>query len=161
MPEEETDVRALRTALDELAIRRLQAAYGDAVTRRAWGELVPMFLPDCAIHLDLRDGTERTFAGGAAIGEFIAGSIERFEFFEFALLNAVVDVADGSSATGRLYMWELRQDAAAHRWSNAYGLYRDRYARHEGRWVFAERRYSSLARSAPEGDGMLVFPVPD
>ena len=121
-----------------------------------------MFVRDCPIHLDLRDGTTRELTGGEGIAEFIAGAVERFEFFEFALLNSVVEVDPGAdSATGRLYMWELRQDAATHRWSNAYGLYRDRDQRHDGRWRFAERRYSSLARSAPHGDGMLVFPLPD
>ncbi len=156
-----TDEAELRAALDELAIRRLQAAYGDAVTRRAWDELVPMFLPDCPIRLDLRDGTVLEHVGPEAIGAFIASSIERFEFFEFALLNAVVSAPgpDGS-ATGRLYMWELRQDRASGRWSNAYGLYRDRYERVDGRWVFAARDYSSLARTSAAGDGMDVFSVP-
>lgn len=153
-------IAELREALVELAVRRLQAAYGDAVTRRAWDELGPMFAPGAPIELDLRDGTTRRFEGGEAIAAFIAGSIERFEFFEFALLNAVVDVAGDDEATGRLYMWELRQEAGSHRWTNAYGLYRDRYARVGGRWVFAERRYASLARSAPAGDGMQVFDIP-
>ncbi len=153
------DDAELRGALDELALRRLQAAYGDAVTRRAWDELVPMFRPDCPIRLDLRDGTVLEHVGPEAIGAFIASSIERFEFFEFALLNAVVSL-DGDVASGRLYMWELRQDAASGRWSNAYGLYRDRYERADGRWVFAARDYSSLARTAPDGEGMVVFSVP-
>jgi hypothetical protein len=56
-------------------------------------------------------------------------------------------------------MWELRQDTRQ-RWSNAYGLYRDEYALADGRWQFAARRYSSLARSASDGDGMEVFTVP-
>ena len=153
------DATELREALDHLAISRLQAAYGDAVTRRAWSELMPMFRPDCPIRLDLR-GAVLDYVGPQAIGEFIATSIERFEFFEFALLNAVVDVR-GDSATGRLYMWELRQEAATGRWSNAYGLYRDRYERLDGRWVFAARDYSSLARTAASGEGMDVYPVPD
>ena len=154
------DPDELRLALDEVAIRRLQAAYGDAVSRQAWAELGPMFAAGAPIELDLHDGTTRRFEGGEAIAGFIAGSIERFEFFEFALLNAVVDVVGSAEATGRLYMWELRQEAGSHRWTNAYGLYRDRYARVGGRWVFAERRYSSLARSAPDGDGMVVFDIP-
>jgi hypothetical protein len=156
----EPDPDELRVALDELAIRRLQSTYGDAVSRQAWAELGPMFAPGAPIDLDLRDGTARRFEGGEAIAEFIAGSIERFEFFEFALLNAVVDVLGDDTAAGRLYMWELRQAADTHRWSNAYGLYRDRYARIDGRWVFAERRYSSLARTHPDGDGMVVFDIP-
>lgn len=149
----------LRATLDELAIRRLQAAYGDVVTRQAWDELPAMFLPGCPITLDLRDGRVIEQVGAEAIGAFIAASIERFEFFEFALLNSVVDVR-GDEATGRLYMWELRQDTSNHRWSNAFGLYSDDYRRVGGRWVFAARRYSSLARTAPDGEGMEVFSVP-
>lgn len=151
----------LDVVLDQFAIGRLQAAYGDAVTRRAWDEVPGMFVPECPVHLDLRDGRSHTIAGGEAMADFIAASIERFEFFEFALLNSVVDILPtGDEATGRLYMWELRHEAGTDRWSNAYGLYRDRYRCHDGRWLFAERRYSSLARSAPDGDGMLVFPIP-
>ena len=153
------DEHELREALDHLAISRLQAAYGDVVTRQAWHELPPMFLPGCPVTLDLRDGRVIEHVGAEAIGAFIASSIERFEFFEFALLNAVVAVR-GDEATGRLYMWELRQDIATRRWSNAFGLYRDHYRRVDGRWVFAARQYSSLARSALDGDGMEVFTVP-
>ena len=154
-----SDPSELRSALDKLAIRELQAAYGDAVTRRAWDELIPMFLPDCPIRLDLRDGRVIDHVGPREIGAFIAGSIERFEFFEFALLNAVVSL-EGDVATGRLYMWELRQDAETHTWSNAYGVYHDEYARIDGTWRFASRHYSSLARTAADGDGMDVFTVP-
>jgi hypothetical protein len=154
------DESELRSAIDQLGIRQLQAAYGDAVTRRAWDELVPMFLSDCPIRLDLRDGRVIEHVGPEAIGAFIASSIERFEFFEFALLNAVVFL-DGDTATGRLYMWELRQDAEDHTWSNAFGLYSDEYARIDGQWVFASRHYSSLARTSDEGKGMVVFTIPE
>jgi hypothetical protein len=149
----------LREALDHLAISRLQAAYGDAVTRQAWHELPPMFLPGCPVRLDLRDGRVIEHIGAEAIGAFISASIKRFEFFEFALLNSVIDVR-GDAATGRLYMWELRQDIATHRWSNAFGLYHDDYRRVDGRWLFAARKYASLARTAPDGDGRDVFTMP-
>jgi hypothetical protein len=155
-----TDAPELRSALDQLAIRNLQAAYGDAVTRRAWEELMPMFRADCPIRLDLRDGRVIEQVGPGAIGAFIASSIERFEFFEFALLNAVVSV-QGDDATGRVYMWELRQDGESHRWTNAFGVYADRYVRSGDGWQFASREYSSLARTADDGDGMDVFVVPE
>jgi hypothetical protein len=156
------DVPAVHEALDLLAISRLQSAYGDAITRRAWTELGPMFLPDCPIRLDLRGGAVIEHVGPGAIGSFIASSLERFEFFEFALLNAVVSLdGDGDGATGRLYMWELRQDAETQRWTNAFGLYEDTYVRvGEGGWVFASRHYSSLARTAADGRGMDVFSIP-
>lgn len=156
-PFEEVEVRA---AVAELGVRRLQAAYGDAVTRQAWDEVVGLFVPDCPIHLDLRDGTERTVVGGAGLVELVAGAVARFEFFEFTILNAVVEVVSSSEATGRMYLCELRQDAPRGRWTTAYGRYRDRYVRTPEGWRFAERRYASLARSAPDGDGMEVFPVP-
>jgi hypothetical protein len=149
-------------AFDYLAITRLQAAYGDAVTRQAWDELVPMFVPDCPVRLDLGDGSVLEKIGPEAIGSFIAESIERFEFFEFTIVNAVVDVQPGAAeASGRLYICELRQERDGHRWTTAYGLYRDAYRRYDGGWRFASRDYSSLARGAP-GDGTLdVFGIPD
>ena len=147
-------------ALDYLAITRLQANYGDAVTRQAWDELVPMFLPDCPIRLDLRGGTTVEKIGPEAISSMIASAIERFEFFAFTIQNAVVDVAtNGVDATGRLYICELRQERDGHRWTTAYGLYRDTYRKVDGSWRFAARDYSSLARTAAHG-GMEVFPIP-
>ena len=35
----------LRTMLDQFAVGRLQAAYGDAVSRQAWDEVTAMFAP--------------------------------------------------------------------------------------------------------------------
>ncbi|MFN8052135.1 MAG: nuclear transport factor 2 family protein [Acidimicrobiales bacterium] len=151
----------LSDALDYLAITRLQARYGDVITRRAWAELEPLFLPDAPITLDLRRGAPLELVGAEALGRMVERAVERFEFFEFALLNSVVDVVDAgaehATATGRLYMWELRQEAASGRWTNAFGLYRDRYVRHEGRWVIAQRTYSSLARTGPDNE---VFTIP-
>lgn len=147
-------------AADYLAITRLQAAYGDAVTRRAWRELVPMFLPDCTVRLDLGNDRVEEHTGAEALGAFIAASVERFECFVFTLLNAVVDV-DGEEAVGRLYIQELRQERDTHRWTTAVGLYRDRYRSVDGRWRFAARDYSSLARVTAAEPSATVFPIPD
>ena len=131
---------------DYTAITRLQAAYGDVVTRQAWDELIPMFLPDCPVRLDLRRGTVIERIGPEAIGALIASSIERFEFFAFTLLNTVVELRpDRKHASVWLYIRELRQAREDHRWTTAYGLYRDTYRKVEGAWKFATRDYVSIA----------------
>jgi hypothetical protein len=150
----------VREAIDYLAIRRLQDAYADVVTRRAWPELHDLFRPDCELVLDLRAGEPRTFVGPDAVGQFIGESVERFERFQFVVLGTRVTLqTDGPDrAAARLYMCELRQSAAEGRESVAYGVYHDDYVRADGRWWFAHRRYHSLARTAPD---LQVFPFPD
>ena len=142
-----------------VAITRLQAAYADVVTRRAWDELEPLFAPGAPISVDTVTWPLLEFAGPTAIGEFISTAIARFEFFEFVILNAVVDVHDADRASGRVYMVEIRQERDSGEWSNAFGLYQDRYETYDGRWRFAERRYQSIARRIGT-ERALVFPFP-
>jgi hypothetical protein len=143
-----------------ISITRLQAAYADVVTRRGWDELEPLFLDGAPIHVDTVSNPVIELAGATELGRFVAGAIEKFEFFEFVILNTVIDVTDESSARGRLYMVELRQDASTGEWSNAFGVYHDTYSLAGGRWRFAERHYQSLARKIG-GDRAAVFPFPD
>src|SRR5688572_23565751 len=151
------DTATLQETIDYVAITRLQSAYADIVTRRAWGELADIFLPDADVVVDRRVGEPIVLHGPSGVGDFISGAIDIFEFFEFVILNTRVDI-DGDTATARMYMQELRQDRGNGRWTNAYGLYQDRYQKRDGRWWFAGRQYSSLARTAPDTE---VFPFPD
>lgn len=145
-------------SLELFEIGRLQARYGDVVTRRAWAELDGLFAPGAPVTVDTRTGQVIDLTGGAAVGAFIAKAIERFEHFEFALLNAVADLDEGGeTAEGRVYIWEIRQDRGTGRWTNAFGVYQDRYVKLGERWVFARRAYSSLARSGPD---LEVFGFP-
>jgi hypothetical protein len=145
-------------SLELFEISRLQSRYGDAVTRRAWDELEAMFTPEAVVTLDMRSGQVLELVGGPAVGAFIAKAIERFEHFQFALLNAVADLdPGGDTATGRMYIWEIRQDAATGRHTNAYGLYQDQYVKLDGRWLFGRRSYATLARTAPD---LEVFGYP-
>jgi hypothetical protein len=150
----------LRETVDYVAIRRLQEAYGDVVTRRAWPELADLFRPDAEVSIDMRDRAPIVVTGPDGIGNFIAGAIERFERFQFVVLGTRVDLAgaDPDRATARLYMCELRQSVAESRESIAYGVYHDDYVRHDGRWWFGRRRYHSLARTAAD---LAVFPFPE
>lgn len=148
---------------DVVALWRLQSRYADVVTRRAWPELVDLFRPSAPIHLDTVTAPPRTITGPEELGAFVAGAIDRFDHFAFVILNAVVELDPPgptgvpSGARGRIFMCELRHDAASDTWQDAHGLYQDRYERHEGRWWFAERRYRSLARTGP-GAAILGLP---
>ena len=143
--------------VDYIAIRRLQAAYADIVTRRAWDELAEIFRPDAEVIVDKMDGAPLVLSGPGGVGGFISGAIAHFDFFEFVILNTVIDI-DGDRATARMYIWELRHDPVGGR-SNAYGLYRDEYLRADDRWWFAGRRYQSLARTMTSD--YAVFPFPE
>jgi hypothetical protein len=143
---------------DVVALWRLQSAYADVVNRRAWPELRDLFRPDAAVQIDTVAAPVRSLVGPDAVGEFIAGAIEKYDHFSFVILNAVVDVIGPDEARARTFMCEIRHEAAHDEWSTAYGLYQDSYIRIDGRWWFSARSYRSLARTGPQAG---VFGVPD
>jgi hypothetical protein len=145
-----------RADLDHVGISRLLGRYADVVTRRAWPELGDLFEPDATVTVDTQVGDPIELVGAEGVGDFIARSVERFDFFELVPLNLVVEV-DGDAATGRAYQVEVRQEQASGRHTNAYGLYTDRYVRGATGWRFATRRYRSLARNGPD---LTVFDRP-
>jgi len=149
---------------DYLAVRRLQDAYADVVTRRAWPELAELFLPDALVEVDTRTQEPLRFEGPHALGEFIGGAIERFGFFEFVILNSIVRLNvddDVDRAVARVYICELRTDRETGEWINAFGVYHDRYRWIDRRWWFERRHYSSLGRDAEDGTHrMEVFAFP-
>lgn len=134
---------------DVVALWRLQAAYADVVTRRAWSELHDLFLPATAVVVDTVTAPARTFVGPDEFGAFVAAAIERYDHFAFVILNTVVDVDPPGDARGRIFMCEIRHEAATDAWHNAYGVYEDTYRRVDGRWWIADRRYRSMARTGP------------
>src|SRR5271165_1627273 len=125
--------------VDYIAIRRLQSAYADIVTRRTWPELGQIFLPDLRLVLDRRSVEPLVLTGPGPIGDFIAEAISGLDFFEFVVLNTTVTLRHGGDAdiaVARMYMNELRHDAASGRWNTVYGVYHDVHRRVDGRWWF-------------------------
>lgn len=144
---------------DELAIRNVLGCYADVVNRRAWSELDGLFRPDATVAVDTMGRPLVELTGPRSVGDFIGRAIERFEFFEFVVLNAVVDLEPDAPdrAAARVFMCEIRKDRPSGDWSTAFGVYHNRYRRIEGRWWFARRAYQSLARTET-GE---VFPFPE
>lgn len=151
--------QALADTIDYVALRRLQNSYADIVTRRAFDELHQIFLPDIPVVVDTRTAAPIVMTGPAQVGSFIGTALQQWEFFEFVILNSVIELAadgDPDRATARMYMCEIRQNQAGHH-DIVYGLYRDTHVRIDGKWWFARRDYSSLARPARDLD---VFGLP-
>jgi hypothetical protein len=134
---------------DIVALGRLLATYADTVTRRVWTELADLFLAEATIEVDTVTAPPHRFVGAAELAAFIGPALDRFDHFQFVILNTVFEVTGADSARGRIYMSELRREATTSEWSTTYGLYQDLYRRVEGRWRFADRRYRSLARTGP------------
>jgi len=151
---------AARETIDYVAVSRLHSAYADIATRRAWNELDEIFVPEIPVTVDLRDRDAYVFEGRDAFCDFVSAAVDRFEFFEFVILNSRVYLAHGGdpdAAVARMYMSELRQDHAERRWTAVYGVYHDQFRRIDGRWWYVQRDYSSLARPAHDVDS---FPFP-
>ena len=152
------DADELSESVDCLAIERVQRAYADGVTRRDWNAVHALFVPDAVVSLDLVTRPPIELSGADALVSFVSGAIERFSFFQFVILNSHIEPwpeSDRSAATARVFMCELRQDAGATERNDAFGLYRDRYRKADGRWRIAGRAYRSMARY-PAGE---VFPL--
>jgi hypothetical protein len=142
-----------REVVDHLGVSRLQSAYADVIDRRAWSELSELFLPEAPVRVDTVSREAFEFVGPEQLGGFISGAIERFSFFEFVILNSRINLwpeDDPDAAAARIFMCEVRLDAASEEWSTAYGVYHDRYRRTPDGWRFARRDYQSLARTTGE-----------
>jgi hypothetical protein len=135
---------------------RLQRAYADIATRRAWREIATLATPDARFSFDIRSGMVIEVIGAKAFGAFGARSTDRFSFYQYVPLNTVVAVSAGT-ARGRSYSLEVGEDRETREWINFYGLYHDDYVRFEGSWRFARRQYQTLARRT--GDRLESFPL--
>ncbi len=154
-----TTADELRDAVDEVALRGLVAAYADVVNRRTWNEFTDLFVADASITLDLRSAPMMQFTGPREIGDFIAGALDQYPFFEFVALNVRVALrvgGDENRAALRTFMCELRQDHDGHP-SRAFGVYQDDVRRVEDAWRFARRHYQSMGRGEY---GLDLMPPP-
>ncbi len=142
-------VNDLDETIAYVALRRLQDRYADIVTRRAWTELAEIMRPDCVITVNLLDRAI-DFNGPQAIGDFIGEQLQQFDFFEFVILNTVMEIdAEAGTAGARMYIQEARSQRGGNR-SDTFGVYLDRFDRDpDGRWWFARRLYQSYARTNP------------
>ena len=143
-----------------LAITRLQRAYADASTRKAWPEFAALITPDAEFSFDTRTGNVFEMVGPDAFVEFGEKMTARFSFYEYVPLNFVVEIDPDGSARGRSFMFEIGEDRETGEVSTFFGMYHDDYAWVDGTWRFSRRHFFSLARRSGD-DALQSFPLID
>jgi len=140
---------------DELALRNLVHRYAGAVTRHAPEEIADMFVADGEWEV-ARYGTHR---GHDEIAAFFRQLLTDWNALVQGLLSGeiVLDPVEHDRAHGRWYIFEFGQrvDGSEALYS---GVYVDEYARDEGIWRFARRRYDSRYRRVGEAIESVAFP---
>jgi hypothetical protein len=145
-------------ALADLAIMRLQRAYADIATRKAWPEFAALATPDARFSFDTHSGEVIEVVGADAFTEFGAKMTDRFSFYEYVPLNFVVEIDPAGTARGRAYSFEIGQDRDTGDVITFYGMYHDDYARVDGTWLFSRRQYQTFARQTGDGP-MTSYPL--
>jgi SnoaL-like domain len=135
-----------------VAISRLQRAYADVATRRAWHEVPLLLMPDAQISFDTHAGAPIVVDGPAAFVEFGAKAVGIFGFYEYIPLNFVATINGDGTARGRSYALEVAQHRESGAWIEFYGAYEDEYATLDGSWRFSKRAYRTYGRRT---DGSL------
>lgn len=141
-----------------IAITRLQRAYADITTRKAWRELPSLAAPDARFIYHTQNGLFE-FASGAALAEAGPQMVGRFTFHILIPQNFVVSIDAGGTARGRSYLLELAEERETGAWIEVYGVYYDEYVLHHGAWLFSRREYHSHGRRV--GGRLETFPLPD
>lgn len=130
---------------DRLAIRDLLDTFADAHTRED-RELWASCWADDAVWVTTQGehrGKEQILAAWLSWND--AYHRARSILFRVTFNQAASIQIDGDSATGRSYFsvatFSQETDGPVH----FYGMYRDRYAKSDGRWLFKSRAYDSIA----------------
>jgi hypothetical protein len=121
------DPMARLVAHDE--IRMLASRYAVAVDSRDLDTLVSLFVPDVRVGSD-------TIGRDALRAAFVV-SLSEVGVTILHVGTHVIDLVDADHATGVQYSAGQIEDGD--RWIHQAIVYRDTYARHDGRWLFVRR----------------------
>ena len=140
--------QSVLSAEDRLDIRQLVDSYAVNADRRDGYAVADLFAPGASMlifdtgDLEAQASAVRTGREQLSIGP---RSLEQFAFTAHFVGQQVIVPVDADNATGTVYCIasHVFDDANGNRMNTVVNLrYFDRYVRHEGAWMFAERRLS-------------------
>ena len=135
---------ALRQLLDEQAIRRLTAAYSDAVTHLDAARAAAVYADDGTVAI-----SGNAITGRAAIEAGMRDSFAAFEMLQLVEHGGLVAV-DGDQATARWSTIELAIRRGAVDLNVIFGRYEDELVRLAEGWRFHRRVFTMAGRTQLE-----------
>jgi hypothetical protein len=124
----------MNTAEEVVGIQALLGRYCWLVDRREWDQWQLCFAPDGVF--DVRG---QRHEGRAQIVDYVRDALAEFKLIRHLCHAPEIHVDSDASASCRSY-FELRATTLRGTDTVALGSYLDRLAKHDGGWVFAERR---------------------
>ncbi len=126
---------------DTLAVRALALAYAHHADRREPDSLAALFEPEGVLRMVGRnDEANAAVSRGHRQIASAVGGLRRFDTTYHLVANHLVDLA-GDEATGEVYCvaHHVHEEDGRRTDFVMFIRYRDRYRRHDERWLFAER----------------------
>jgi hypothetical protein len=121
-------------------IQNLVARYADAVSRRDFDALAAVFAPDAV--WDVTGGTKLRYEG-AELVPGIRRIVEMSNFLAQVHSPAIIEI-DGDNASSRVTAFEVGEMQAYGLRFEQFGIYEDSLRKVDGRWLFTERRFTTL-----------------
>jgi hypothetical protein len=126
---------------DHIAIQALISRYSSAVSRRDWGALEELFMPDAT--WEVIGGPGVRFAG-AELAPGIRGLVEGTDTI-FQMNSPAIIAVEGDRAVAQSCMYELGVTLDKSSRFEAPGIYDDVVVKRDGQWRFASRRYTVMS----------------
>lgn len=125
-------------AIDRQLIQELNAAYGDAVSRRDAADFAATWAEDAVWHLPWLDPVQ----GRDVIVSLWLEQMANYPFHNFSFYMGAIEV-DGDRARGRVWTSELVINVKGQE-GRVTGRYDDDYVRRDGRWLYARKAFTPL-----------------
>jgi hypothetical protein len=125
--------------------------YSSGITLRDEVAIASVFLPDGVWRVAAPFEVE--IAGSTAIASAICGSLAGMDLILHMVHSVVIDL-DGDEATARTIIHEVARAADRSTGLSMFGVFEDRVARINGKWLFRLRNFRPIYidRSVPTGD---------
>ncbi|KIX94523.1 uncharacterized protein Z520_09909 [Fonsecaea multimorphosa CBS 102226] len=147
---------------DESSIRDLVARFANACSPPDSAAFAQLWIPDTSgtAVWTLSEPFAMSESGVSPIVDMLEKLLAPWDFFVQLVHSGVVEFQDSTHATGRFIMREVAKGPNETYYNN-FAIYKDRYAKVEGKWYFARRDYKYMFLDSGSFGGNVCPPIED